>query len=339
MYKNEGYMAGANLGHWISQYGKQSHEHFKTYITESDIKRISGWGMDHVRLPVDYFIFEDDAAPGVYREDGLAYIDSCIEWSKKYNINLVLDLHHAPGFFFGDGDKNCLFTDRAMQKRYIGIWKFFAKRYIAEKYNLTFELLNELVLPGGSEPWNKLWQETASAIHSVDSGRNIIVGGNFYNSVSELKNLIVADNPHIWYTFHCYHPMIFTHQHASWMDNTRRYAVPVEYPVDTSLHADFYNGKIPPAEQGVLDKEYLRRILRPAFDFIEINKRPLYCGEYGVISNAPAESAVRWQNDLADLLLEHGIGRAVWSYRGFSLITDSNNNVTSEALVRAVSKK
>lgn len=339
MYKNEGYMAGANLGHWLSQYGKQSHDHFSSYITENDIKRISEWGMDHVRLPVDYFLFEDDAAPGVYREDGLVYIDRCIGWSKKYNINLVLDLHHAPGFFFGDGDKNCLFTDRDMQKRYIGIWKFFAQRYIAERYNLTFELLNELVLPGGSEPWNKLWQETAAAIHSVDPGRNIIVGGNFYNSGSELKNLTVADNPHIWYTFHCYHPMIFTHQHASWMENTRRYTVAVEYPVDTSLHADFYNGAIPSSEKGILDKEYLRRVLQPAFDFIEKNKRPLYCGEYGVISNASVESAVRWQNDIADLLLAYGIGRAVWSYRGFSRITDSNNNVTSETLVRAVSKK
>ncbi|MHB1154235.1 MAG: glycoside hydrolase family 5 protein [Eubacteriales bacterium] len=105
MYKNEGYMAGANLGHWISQYGSKSHDHFSNYITESDIKRISEWGMDHVRLPVDYFLFEDDANPGFYREDGLIYIDRCIEWCNKYNINLVLDLHHAPGFFFATAIK------------------------------------------------------------------------------------------------------------------------------------------------------------------------------------------------------------------------------------------
>ncbi len=332
-------MAGANLGHWISQYGSKSHDHFSNYITESDIKRISEWGMDHVRLPVDYFIFEDDANPGFYREDGLIYIDCCIEWCNKYNINLVLDLHHAPGFFFGDGDKNRLFTDSIMQHRYIGIWKFFAHRYLSEKYNVIFELLNELVLPEGSDAWNKLWQETAAEIHSVDSDRNIIIGGNYYNSVSELMNLTISDNPHIWYTFHCYHPMIFTHQRASWMENTRRYHIPVEYPVDTSLHSDFYNGNIPESEKGTLDKNYLNRVLQPAFDFIHRNKRPLYCGEYGVISNASIESAVRWQNDLADLFLEHGIGRAVWSYRGFSRITDSNNNITSEALVKAVSKK
>lgn len=339
MYKNEGYMAGANLGHWISQYGSKSYDYFSNYIIESDIKRISEWGMDHVRLPVDYFIFEDDANPGVYREEGLVYIDRCLNWCKKYNLNLVLDLHHAPGFFFGDGDKNRLFNDRKMQLRYIGIWNFFAHRYLSEKYNVIFELLNELVLPEGSDAWNKLWQETAAEIHTVDPDRNIIVGGNYYNSVNELKNLVISENPHIWYTFHCYHPMIFTHQQASWMDNTRRYHTPVEYPVDTSLHSDFYNGNIPESEKGILDKNYLKHVLQPAYDFIKINKRPLYCGEYGVISNASVESTVRWQNDLADLFLEQGIGRAVWSYRGFSRITDNNNNITSEALVKAVSRK
>ena len=113
MYKNEGYIAGANLGHWISQYGNKSHEHFKSYIQEKDIARMASWGMDHVRVPVDYFIFESDSNPGTYLESGLVYIDNCLGWCKKNGMNMVLDLHHAPGFFFGDGDKNCLMEDAA----------------------------------------------------------------------------------------------------------------------------------------------------------------------------------------------------------------------------------
>jgi len=338
MYKNEGYMAGANLGHWISQYGSKSHEHFKSYIQEKDIARIASWGMDHVRVPVDYFIFESDDNPGVYTESGLAYIDDCLDWCKRNGLNMVLDLHHAPGFFFGNGDKNCLMEDAAMQERYINIWKFFAKRYIQEKDNLIFELLNELVAKS-SEQWNDLWARTAAAIHGVSPERKIIVGGNYWNSVSELKNLTVSANPNILYTFHMYSPMIFTHQRASWMENTRRYTALVEYPVNTEEHAAFYNGNIPDNEKGILDKEYLKRVLAPAFEFIDINKRPLYCGEYGVIGNATTESAIKWCNDLADLLLTYGIGRAVWSYRGFSTITDNNNAVPNMDYVRAVSTK
>ncbi len=338
LYKNEGYMAGANLGHWISQYGKKSHDHFRRYITAADIERIASWGMDHVRVPVDYYIFEDDDKPGIYREDGLIYIDNCLEWCKGSGINMVLDLHHAPGFFFGDGEKNSLLENEAMQKRYINIWRFFSERYQNEGENLTFELLNELVTKS-SEPWNDLWVRTAAEIHAVNPSRKIIIGGNYWNSASELKNLYVSDNPRIIYTFHMYHPMIFTHQGASWMENTRRYKAVVEYPVNTELHKDFYGGSIPDSEKGIFDKSSLERVLRPAFKFINKNKRPLYCGEYGVIANAPQDSAIRWCNDLADLLLSYGIGRAVWSYRGFSNITDENNNVTNVDYVKAVSKK
>ena len=56
---------GINLGGWISQYPAYDHRHFKAFITANDIKRIAGWGMDHVRLPVDYPLLEDDARPGV----------------------------------------------------------------------------------------------------------------------------------------------------------------------------------------------------------------------------------------------------------------------------------
>ena len=331
-------MAGANLGHWISQYGTKSHGHFKSYIQEKDLERIASWGMDHIRLPVDYFIFESDDNPGVYLESGLVYIDNCIEWCRKNGLNIIIDLHHAPGYFFTKGDKNCLMEDAAMQERYINIWKFFAKRYICEKDNLIFELLNELVAKS-SEQWNGLWVRAAAAIHEISPGRKIIVGGNYWNSVSQLKNLIISENPNIIYTFHMYSPMIFTHQGAGWIENARRYTTPVEYPVNTGEHADYYNGNIPDDEKGVLDKEYLNRVLAPAYEFIESNRRPLYCGEYGVIGNASTGSAIKWCNDLADLLLAKGIGRAVWSYRGFSKITGRDNEVTDTDYVKAVSKK
>jgi len=338
MYKNEGYMAGANLGHWISQYGDKSHEHFKSYIQEKDIARMASWGMDHVRVPVDYFIFESDDNPGVYLESGLVYIDNCLDWCKKNGLNMVLDLHHAPGFFFGHGDKNRLMEDANVQERYINIWRFFAKRYAGEGDSLVFELLNELVAKT-SEQWNSLWSRAVAAIHAITPERKIIVGGNNYNSVYELKNLDISPNPNVLYTFHMYHPMIFTHQRATWMENHLRYTAQVDYPLDTEAHLDFYQGTMPVNENGILDKDYLKRVLAPAFEFIDKNKRPLYCGEYGVISHAKTDAAVRWCNDLADLLLSYGIGRAVWSYRGFSNITDEHNEVPDMDYVKAVSRK
>ena len=67
----------------------------------------------------------------------------------------------------------------------------FAERYSSEGDNLIFELLNELVWEN-SDPWNVLWQETAAEIHKISPTRRIIVGGNFWNSVNELRNLALT---------------------------------------------------------------------------------------------------------------------------------------------------
>lgn len=53
-----GFEHGVNLGGWLSQcdYSKERLEHF---IVEEDIKRISDWPVDHVRLPIDYNVLQD----------------------------------------------------------------------------------------------------------------------------------------------------------------------------------------------------------------------------------------------------------------------------------------
>ena len=85
-----GFQAGVNLGGWISQYDRYDHEHFKTFITQADIQRIASWGMDHVRLPFDYPVLEDDDTPFQYKESGWGYLDSCLEWCEAAGLNLIL---------------------------------------------------------------------------------------------------------------------------------------------------------------------------------------------------------------------------------------------------------
>lgn len=341
MAKLDGCAAGLNLGHWISQYGSKSHEHFSRYITEWDIDRIASLGFDHVRVPVDYFIFMDEA--GNYLEDGLKYIDSSIAWCKKNGLGYILDLHHAPGFFFGHGDKNDLFTNRERQLRFIGIWKFFAERYADEGNFLVFELLNELVWDT-SDPWNALWQETAEEIHKITPERRIIIGGNRWNSINELKNLTVVDNPNIIYNFHSYEPFIFTHQRAGWIASHVAYKKPVTYPFSTADHYDYYGGAdmLPELMKNrkTVGYNYMLAYFKPALDFARAHPdKALYCGEFGVIGNAEDGSALRWVKDFTGILNQHGIGHAYWSYRGFARFTDEQNGIVSMELAKALAAK
>ena len=71
MKKWAGYERGMNLGGWFSQCD-HTRERYETFITRADIERIAGWGLDHVRVPVDYNLVEEE--DGTYKEEGFGYI-------------------------------------------------------------------------------------------------------------------------------------------------------------------------------------------------------------------------------------------------------------------------
>jgi len=120
-----------------------------------------------------------------------------------------------------------------------------------------------------------------------------------------------------------------------------KYTKPVAYPFAVDDHLAYFGESLPAhmARGMTVDKDYLRKVFAPAVEFIEKNGRPLYLGEYGAIANGDDDSAVRWYNDVADLCLEYGIGRAVWSYRGFSKITNAQNEVHDIRMVEAIARK
>ena len=56
---------GINLGGFLSQYEivadlsseETKKKHFETFIQEEDIQKIAQWGFDHVRIPMDGYLF------------------------------------------------------------------------------------------------------------------------------------------------------------------------------------------------------------------------------------------------------------------------------------------
>ena len=86
----EGYVKGVNLGGWLSQCGRNyNEEHYNTFITEKDIDLIASWGLDHVRLPVDYNVVQEEN--GDFIESGFRHIDDCIRWCEARNLKIVLE--------------------------------------------------------------------------------------------------------------------------------------------------------------------------------------------------------------------------------------------------------
>ena len=98
--KDYGFYRGVNLGGWFSQcdYSKERLDHF---IEEKDMDVIAGWGLDHVRLPMDYNVLE--TAEGELSEEGFGRIARAVEWCLKRGLKVVLDLHKTVGYSFDIG--------------------------------------------------------------------------------------------------------------------------------------------------------------------------------------------------------------------------------------------
>lgn len=342
---NELYKNGINLGGWLSQYNpefKVGHAHFDTFITEKDIALIAGYGLDHVRMPLDYYFFNDDSTPHEYSEAALSYIDRLLEWCAKHSLAVIIDMHRAPGYSFDTQGENTLLDNPASQARFAHMWEMLAKRYLHIRETLTFEILNEIV-DTDSTRWNALAAQVTAAIRAIDPTRYVLIGANEYGSVRWLDKLDIYDDENIIYAFHFYEPFLFTHQFARWSPVCKDFATQVAYPGVTPGVAEFMQ-KFPqhadnPAVKNYvttyMDKAHMRKLLQPVFDFMSKTGKVLYCSEFGVIEDADATSRLAWHKDFYEIMAEAGIGFSVWNYKclNFSFV-NRNSTVVAEELFR-----
>ena len=335
----DGYTHGINLGGWLSQCD-HTKERYDNFITEPDIERIKSWGLDHIRIPVDYDLVEE--ADGTYKEDGFGYIQKALDWCGKYGLNMVLDLHKTFGYSFDFGEaESGFFDNEAYQERFYKLWEQFATRFGKYADRLCFELLNEVTDKEYCDTWNRVSHTCIRRIRAIAPDIKILVGGYYNNSIEALKDLAMPYDENIVYNFHCYEPLIFTHQGASWiptMDTTFRMpfdATYSEYEANTKAQltgfvADFsvYGAD---SKMGI---EFFEDLVREAVRVAEERNVALYCGEYGVINLASPEDSLKWYKSICGCFDKYGIARAAWSYKemDFGLVDAHMDSVREEIL-------
>ena len=310
---------GVNLGGYLSQC-EHSREHYETFIGRNDIEKIAGWGFDHIRLPIDYEVIEEE--DGTPIEEGDEIIERVVNWCKEFGLNVVLDLHKAPGYDFNDAgsaEKNNLFQNEKLQDRFVGIWERISGNF--NRYdNVAFELLNEVVEEDNADAWNKLIAKAVAAIRKNAPDSYIIYGGIQWNSAKTLKLLEKPVDDKIIFTFHFYEPLLFTHQKAYWVP-TMDPSWDVSYP-DT-MEAYMERSKTI-GDQGkavcecgldYIGKQLIEDLVQDAINAAKNAGVGLYCGEFGVIDRAPVEDTKRWFDDVNEVFSKYNIRYSVWNYK------------------------
>lgn len=337
--KLDGYMRGINLGGWISQ-GEKDLSYIENFITEDDIKRIASWKVDHVRLPVDYDIIQNEDETPI--ESGHKCIENCIAWCRKYGLNMVLDLHKTAGYVFDDQKGSNFFESEALQNRFYRIWDDLAKRYSKHSDIIIFELLNEVVDPNVAVQWNGIANKAIQIIRNISSDIKIIIGGVENNSITSIKLLDPPADENIIYTFHCYEPLIYTHQGAYWID-TMPLDMRLPYPDDFENYLKKSEEILGDRAGFLMDKsfgfdkigpDFFEKLFKEAIEIARERDVILYCGEYGVIDRANPHDSIRWYRDINSIFNKYGIGRAAWTYKekDFGLIGPAYDEIRDEII-------
>ena len=311
--KRYGFYRGVNLGGWMSQCD-YSLERLNNFITEKDIAAITSWGVDHVRLPLDYNVLENEN--GTYKPENFARIAKAYDWCRANGLNMVLDLHKTAGYSFDVGEKEAGFFDSATyQERFYRLWEEIARNFGQHSDHIAFELLNEVTDPGFIGAWNRISLECIRRIRVIAPDALILVGSYWNNSADAVKDLAAPADSRVIYNFHCYSPMPFTHQGAPW--------VPA---LDQSARPSFDESGIP---ANFFDKAFASAI-RAA----EENNTCLYCGEYGVIDRATPEDTVKWYRTIHSTFEKYGISRCAWSYKQMDFgLSDSRLDGVRDQLI------
>ena len=310
-------------------------ERSRAKITEEDFKWMSDWGFDFVRLPMAYPYYLDiDRSRNITPEEvyniderRVEEVDSLVYLANKYKMHMSLNLHRAPGYCVNSGfhEPYNLWLDEEAQKAFYFHWTMWAERYKNLSRDLiSFDLVNE---PSQREDMNdqhsrrspvpgdlyrKVAKGAMEAIKAVNPNHLVIADGNNVGSdiIPEITDLDIAQS--------CrgYYPGIISHYKASWafkdIDN-------LPEPKWPGQVGDQY-----------LSREMLEKFYEPWIGIVEQGVG-VHCGECGCYNQTPHNVFLAWFEDVLDILTSHGIGYALWEFRGtFGLINSGREDVDYE---------
>jgi len=139
---------------------RQLEKHWDTFLTYKDLQTLAESGINHVRIPVGYWLFGDIQTDEPWVTGDLAYLERAVKWCSDVGIHVVLDLHCAPGSQNGFDNSGRMgevhFADTEVASngritypninRALRVIDALAKHFSAQEYKNTvsgIELVNE----------------------------------------------------------------------------------------------------------------------------------------------------------------------------------------------------
>ena len=205
IYENVADLIGASdAEEWVTRFRDN-------YVTEDDIILMKEWGADHIRVPFHYNLFYDIEQDD-FIDEGFERLDQLLIWCKRNRIDVILDMHAAPGaqsagdIADSDGEAR-LWTERETYWPVtIKVWQAIAQRYKDETIIIGYDLINEPVTPFevniGNPMLKELYSQLVEAVRTVDKNHILFIEGNYWATTFDYLTPPFDDN--MVYAFHKY---------------------------------------------------------------------------------------------------------------------------------------
>ncbi|MCL2185015.1 MAG: glycoside hydrolase family 5 protein [Treponema sp.] len=296
---------GFNLLNMFYQGNKNRDSHFD----ENDFKMMSEWGFNFARLPIDYRILINSNDWNSMNELAMQRIDKAIEYGKRYNIHICLNLHRAPGYTVASPpEPTNLWTQKEPQEAFVRMWEYFTRRYKnIPNENLSFNFLNE---PADVDEasYAAVIKLAANAIRAIDPARLLIADGLDYGR----KPSYMLKELNIMQATRGYEPFNLTHYKAGWVKGAEDFPVPAWPDVEEAAAG----GEVTPR------KWLWEKYFKPWEEFIKNGGRVIV-GEWGAHNRTPHNVVLKWMEDNLQNFKEAGIGWAMWNLNDSFGILDS----------------
>jgi len=333
------FQRGANLGNYLEAPKNQD---WGQHYTEADFEHMKAEGFDHVRVPVRWNDYSGPAPDFKLTDAIYGKVDFLVTNALQRGLAVIVNIHHFDEFT----------TDPAAQtEKFIALWKQISEHYANSPDTLAFELLNEPKDAAKTSVLNPIYARAIKVIREKNPKRAIFLGPSKWNSVDELKNLVLpADDDNLIVTVHCYEPFLFTHQGAGWAGaQTKTKGIIFPGPPLTPLTPDpaavksspwitnwFKNYNTKPSAENPSGPKIIDEKMKLAHDWGDYYGRPIHVGEFGCYVAADAASRKNFHAEFRRILAKYDLAWALWDWKAGFRYWDEKANAPAPGMREAL---
>ncbi|MEM9569911.1 MAG: glycoside hydrolase family 5 protein [Pseudomonadota bacterium] len=260
-------------------------------IRREDLVRLKDAGFDTVRLPVRWSVHAEEAPPYTIDPRLLDRVSEIISWAEEVGLQVIVNVHHY----------DALNDDpETHERRLESFWGQLSVHFAGAPNTLMFETINEPHTKMTTARTDALNRRLLSQIRPLHPDRWIILGTAFWGNLSALEESEPPYDPKVMLTYHDYSPFEFTHQGASWTDQTQ---TGIRWGSEQEMSE----------MMGELDK---------AVAVQERTRMPVLVGEFGVYEGVPIEERALWTVTMRTGLEARGLGWCYWDFAGSLKVYD-----------------